>query len=137
MDNQPRLSPDGRWLAYSNNESGRDEVYVVPFPNTGTARWTISSAGASDPLWSHRGNELFFRDGSGDVFAVKISTTPNFSFGKPRRLFAAPFASFSQWGYDVSSDDQRFLMIHQLVASWPDTLIVIENWFEELKVNGH
>jgi len=58
----PALSPNGRWLAYVSNETGSDEIYVVPFPNTGTAKWPISASGGTEPAWSHRGNELFYRD---------------------------------------------------------------------------
>ena len=115
----PALSPDGHWLAYNSNETGRFEVYVVPFPNTTSAKWAISSGGGINPMWSHRGNELFYRGASGDIFAVRIRTAPRFSSGTPKRLFAAPFESFGYAGYAVSADDQRFLMIRNLAADTP------------------
>jgi DNA-binding SARP family transcriptional activator len=130
------LSPDGHWLAYNSNETGRFEVYVVPFPNTTAAKWAISSGGGINPMWSHRGNELFYRGASGDIFAAGIRTAPTFSSGTPKRLFAAPFESFGYTGYAVSADDQRFLMIRNLADDSPDKLIVVENWFEELKGAG-
>ena len=68
----PALSPDGRWLAYTSNESGQSEIYVVPFPNTGSAKWAVSTRGGTEPQWSHSGRELFYRDGSGNVVAVAI-----------------------------------------------------------------
>ncbi len=126
------LSPDGRWLAYNSNETGRFEIYVVPFPNTTAAKWAISSGGGINPMWSHRGSELFYRHVSGDLFVVGIKTSPTFSYGMPRRLFEAKRASFPFSGYAVSADDQRLLMIRLLSAGAPDKLIVVENWFEEL-----
>ena len=134
----PSPSPDGRWLAYTSNESGDYEVYVVPFPNTTAAKWVVSTHGGTEPRWSHSGNELFYRDASGNLAAVEVKTTPTFSTGRSTTLFpAAGFASFQfSPQYDVSLDDQRFLMIRPLAASGPDELIVVENWFEELKAKS-
>jgi serine/threonine-protein kinase len=136
QESLPALSPDGHWLAYNSNETGRFEVYVVPFPNTTSAKWAISSGGGINPMWSHRGNELFYRGASGDIFAVRIRTAPTFSSGTPKRLFAAPFESFGYTGYAVAADDQRFIMIRNLAADTPDKLIVVENWFEELNAKS-
>jgi DNA-binding SARP family transcriptional activator len=131
----PALSPDGRWLAYTSNETGADEVYVVPFPNTGTAKWAISAGGGTEPVWSHRGSELFHRDASGNLVAVEVNTSPTFSLGRATVLFpAARFTSLRfNPQYAVAPDDRRFLMIRPLETSTPDKLIVVENWFEELK----
>ena len=127
----PALSPNGRWLAYSSNETGADEIYVVPFPNTSAGKWAISAGGGTEPLWSHSGNELFYRAASGDLVAVAIHTQPRFSLGHSAALF--PTAGFTSHRfapqYAVSPDDRRFLMIR---AGTPDQLIVVENWFEEL-----
>jgi len=87
-------------------------------------------------MWSHSGNELFYRGAAGDIFAVSVKTSPSFSFGKPTRLFAAPWDQFGPTGYAVSQDDQRFLMIRKL-NSVPEKLIVVENWFEELKAKAN
>src|SRR5213594_1720745 len=78
----PALSPNGRWLAYVSNETGEDEIYVVPFPNTSVAKWAMSAGGGTEPLWSHRGSELFYRAASGDLVAVAINTNPRFSLGR-------------------------------------------------------
>jgi DNA-binding SARP family transcriptional activator len=130
------LSPNGHWLAYSSLESGTPlQIYVVPFPNSGAAKWVTASL-AINPMWSHNGNELFYRGAAGDIFAVNVKTSPSFSFGKPKRLFAAPWDQFGPTGYAVSQDDQRFLMIKKL-NSIPDKLIVVENWFEELKAKAN
>src|SRR5205807_10147700 len=128
----PVFSPNGRWLAYGSNESGEDEIYVVPFPNTGAGKRAISAGGGTEPLWSHRGNELFYRDASGDLVAIEVHTNPTFSLGRSVALF--PAAGFSSLRftpqYAVALDDRRFLMIRPLQTGTPDRLIVVENWFE-------
>src|SRR6184192_421411 len=132
------FSPNGRWLAYISNETGEDEIYVVPFPKTGAGKWAISAGGGTEPLWSHRGNELFYRDASGDHVAVEVHTNPTFSLGRSVALF--PAAGFSSLRfapqYAVAPDDQRFLMIRPLQTGTPDKLIVVENWFEELRAKS-
>jgi len=134
----PVFSPNGRWLAYSSNESGEDEIYVVPFPNTGAGKRAISAGGGTEPLWSHRGNELFYRDASGDLVAIEVHTNPTFSLGRSVALF--PAAGFSSLRftpqYAVALDDRRFLMIRPLQTGTPDRLIVVENWFEELRTKS-
>jgi Tol biopolymer transport system component len=134
----PALSPNGRWLAYVSNETGEDEIYVVPFPNTGTAKWAISAGGGTEPVWSHRGSELFYRDASGNLVAVKVNTSPTFSLGRATVLFpAARFTSLRfNPQYAVALDDRRFLMIRPLQTGAPDKLIVVENWFEELRTKS-
>jgi serine/threonine-protein kinase len=136
-EGEPAISRNGKWLAYDSDETGRDEIYVVPFPNTASARWAITSGGAHGAVWSHSGNELFYRDRSGDLFAVSVTTSPTFSVGKRKRLFSAPYEAYPPFiGYDVSADDQHFVMIRQAAKEHPDKLIEIENWFEELKANS-
>jgi dipeptidyl aminopeptidase/acylaminoacyl peptidase len=131
----PALSPNGRWLAYVSNESGEDEIYVVPFPNRGAAKWAISAGGGTEPAWSHRGSELFYRDASGNLVAVELNTNPTISLGRSTALFpAAGFTSIRFAAqYVVAPDDRRFLMIRPVETGTPDKLIVVENWFEELK----
>jgi serine/threonine-protein kinase len=134
----PVLSPDGRWLAYTSNESGRYEIYVVPFPSTGSAKWAVSTRGGTEPQWSHSGRELFYRDRSGNLVAARIRSAPTFSIGESTSLFpAADFAS-DEFGsvYAVAPDDQRFLMIRANAANRSDDLIVVENWFEEIKAKA-
>ncbi|MGH7652260.1 MAG: protein kinase domain-containing protein [Gemmatimonadaceae bacterium] len=132
----PAISPDGRWLAYTSNESGQFEIYVVPFPNTAAAKWAVSTSGGTEPLWSHSGKELFYRDGAGNLVAVEVQSTPTFSLGRSTALFPAPayvYVSFVGTAeYAVGPDDRRFLMIRQAAASAPDEIIVVDNWFEEL-----
>lgn len=134
----PALSPDGRWLAYTSNESGQYEIYVVPFPNTGAAKWGVSTHGGTEPRWSHSGSKLFYRDLGSDLVAVEVKTNRTFSPGPSTALFpAGGFASDErQPQYDVSSDDRRFLMIRPVAAGSADKLIVVDNWFEELKAKS-
>ena len=116
----------------------RDWHHAVPFPNTGTAKRAISEGGGTEPVWSHRGSELFYRDASGDLVAVEVHTNPTFSLGRATVLFpAARFTSLRfNPQYAVGPDDQRFLMIRPLQTGTPDKLIVVENWFEDLRAKS-
>jgi serine/threonine protein kinase/Tol biopolymer transport system component len=131
----PRFSPDGRWLAYVSNESGRYEIYVQPFPGPG-GKWQISTEGGTEPAWNRNGRELFFRSDD-KMMAVDIVTQPSFSAGKPRMLFQGPYerSPATSPNYDVSPDGQRFLMLKPVDAgeSAPAQINVVLNWFEELK----
>ena len=132
---QPTLSPDGRWLAYMSRETGSFEVYVVPFPNAGDAKWAVSTRGGAEPVWSHSGRELFYRNGLGEMVAVPVETEPTFSVGQPEVLFpATEFRSNAEHPqYDVTPDDQRFIMIRQIGEDVTGKLILVQNFFEELK----
>ena len=134
----PALSPDGRWLAYSSNETGDFEIYVVPFPNTRDAKWAISTGGGIEPVWSHRGSELFYVDSSENLVAVEVKTKPTFSVVRTTTLFPARAFGSSRLGaqFAVAPDDRRFLMIRPLETNSPDKLIVVQNWFEELKASA-
>lgn len=133
------LSPDGRWIAYESDETGRDEIYVRPFPRAESGgRRQVSSAGGDEPLWSHRGREIFYRAAFGEMMAVPVTTTPAFAPGTPHALFpAGKYArGLSYRAYDVSANDRRFLMLSPVsdsVAAAPTRLVVVENWFEELR----
>jgi eukaryotic-like serine/threonine-protein kinase len=130
----PRFSPDGRWLAYASNESGRPEVYVQPYPGPG-GKWQISVEGGTEPVWSRNGRELFYRSGN-KMMAVETTTQPGFSAGKPRLLFEGQYVltRFSEMSaaYDVSPDGQRFLMLKQ-GEQVPGQITVVQHWTEELK----
>jgi Tol biopolymer transport system component len=129
----PRLSPDGRWLAYISNESGRDEVYVQPFPGPG-GKWQISVSGGTEPVWSHTGGEIFFRSGD-KMMAVSVASGGSFSAETPRVLFEGRFVPSRRGdaAYDVSSDDRRFLMLQRDLQSVATHLNVILNFSEDLK----
>jgi serine/threonine protein kinase/Tol biopolymer transport system component len=131
----PRFSPDGRWLAYVSDESGRFEIYVQPYPGPG-GKWQISTEGGREPAWNGNGRELFYRSGD-KMMAVDITTQPGFSAGKPRVLFEGRYepAPGTTPNYDVSPDGQRFLMIKagESAQGAPTQINVVLNWFEELK----
>ena len=129
------VSPDGRWMAYSSDASGRSEVYVRPFPNVDDGRWQISREGGILPVWAADGQELFFRGATQpDMKVVSVETEPTFRPGNPEVLFAAPYRSrpaFRAW--DVAADG-RFLMVRDGAAGETTTahMVVVQNWFEEL-----
>jgi eukaryotic-like serine/threonine-protein kinase len=112
-DNAPRFSPDGTWVAYSSNVSGRQEVYLRPFEGEGQPI-AVSSNGGAYPFWRRDGNELFFLDPGDDVMAVSLTRSgPTIVPGKPERLFRIPLNDITRgsWApYGVSPDGQRFLL---------------------------
>ena len=129
------VSPDGRWMAYSSNESGQFELYVRPFPNVDDGRWQISRDYGRSPVWAADGDELFFRSLS-DMMAVSIETEPTFRPGNPEVLFAAPYRIDGPGrgrAWDVA-EDGRFLMVREGAAGETTTphMVVVENWFQEL-----
>ncbi len=106
------ISPNGRWIAYESNESGRNEVYVRPFPEVNTARWQISTDGGTRPLWARNGRELFYYALPGVVMAVPVVDGVSFAAGAPKVVFKGTYlAPFAGRMYDVSPDGRRFLMI--------------------------
>ena len=131
----PRFSPDGRWLAYISDESGRYEVYVQSYPGPG-GKWQVSTDGGTEPVWNRNGRELFYRSGD-KMMAVDIATQPSFSAGKPRMLFEGPYLPTQTTcpNYDVSPDGQQFLMLKpsEPAEAAPAQINVVLNWFEELK----
>jgi eukaryotic-like serine/threonine-protein kinase len=133
------VSPDGRWIAYDSDESGQFEVYVRAFPDTHNgSRWQLSSGGGRQPLWSHDGRELFFRDFSGNVMSVPVAPGPGFTPGRPARVFdGGNYAGGGAQGggrtYDVTADGRRFLMLKGGAARAAPELVVVLNWFEELR----
>jgi serine/threonine-protein kinase len=139
----PEFSPDGRWLAYVSNESGREEVYVQPYPGPGE-RHLISTNGGEQPAWSPNGRELFYvqsglNSGSSarTMMSVKVATAPAFQAGTPEPMFENTDLR-SNWGrsYDVAPDGQRFLLPLSLEAPSnlaPAQMIFVQHWLEELK----
>jgi dipeptidyl aminopeptidase/acylaminoacyl peptidase len=132
---EPALSPDGRWLAYVSDESGRSEVYVVPFPNTTDAKWTVSSSGGREPVWAHGVQQLFYKNSSDELVAAEILTDPMFSVGERRTLFSVLEYESDPYfrTYAVSPDDQRFAMIRNVAQELNYELVLVLNLFEELK----
>jgi serine/threonine-protein kinase len=132
------ISPDGRWLAYQSNSSGRNEIYVRPFPNVAAGQWVVSKSGGKMPAWS--ANELFFFDADGGFMRVPYDArSSSWHAGAPSKLLEARYytggnVTISRT-YDVSRDGQRFLMIKPSQSdslSAPGGLIVVQHWDQEL-----
>ena len=137
-EDRPQLSPDGRFLAYISDESGRTEIYVQPFPD-GAGKWQVSGNGGDQIRWSSDGSELFYVEGS-TLMAVSVSTEQGFTRGQPQMLFASPDLSSATSGgrsYDVSADGQRFVMTMPVgdgdEESAPPSIRVVQNWYEEFR----
>jgi hypothetical protein len=136
------LSPDGRWLAYTSDSSGEDEVYVRPFPDVNSGFTKVSQGGGTEPVWSHEGqNELFYRGADGRLWAVTYTAETEFEVESWEALFDARPYSANRVGltYTVAPSGDRFLMV-QPVSSGEDSgaeaeprLIQILNWFTELE----
>jgi serine/threonine-protein kinase len=129
------ISPDGHWMAYQSDESGRIEIYVRPFPEPGNTRFPVSNGGGIKPMWARDGRELYYLNGS-SIMAVPVQTSPSFVAGTPVRLFGGGyFSAILGRTCDVARDG-RFLMIRNPPldpATTPASMIVVQNWFEELK----
>ena len=138
-ERDPAVSRDSRWLAYVSNETGRNEVFVRPFPNVNDGKWPISNGGGVEPVWAHNGRELFFRNRATNEIAVAtFSTTGNsFELGSVTPLFRMPgifYNGLMPRVYDVALDDQSFLMTRPVdPQSGATSLILVQNFFEELK----
>ncbi|CAN5886684.1 hypothetical protein BH24ACI5_BH24ACI5_28430 [soil metagenome] len=125
-----RLSPDGRWIAYTSNESGRDEVYVRPFPALGR-RTQISREGGSHPVWATTGTELYFRDGP-DILAVPVRTTASdFDNGIPQKR-AAPAPRAGLDAFDVGPDGRLFVT-QSTPPQLPSAVHLVVGWLDELR----
>ncbi len=132
----PMFSPNGRWLAYTSDESGRDEVYVMAFPGPG-GKCQISADGGGEPLWAREGKELFYRNGN-RMMSVAVVTEPTFAAAAPRLLFERPYGKKLGLGlaglpdYDVAPGD-RFVMVSEIEErSAPTQLSVTLEWFGDL-----
>lgn len=137
MEHMAVFSPNGRWVAYASNESGRDEVYVRPFPRTEGIGRRVSIDGGTAPVWSRDGSELYFRSAAGELMAVPITLAPQLLIGSPRALFQVT-GTFRTSGnaaaYDVLTDG-RFVMVTEPDRPVTDRsqINVVQNWFDELE----
>jgi Tol biopolymer transport system component len=136
---QGRFSPDGRWFAYTSNETGREEVYVQSFPPSG-GKWQISTNGGVQARWRRDGRELYFHSASNEAMSVDISAAQNGAFkaGVPRKLFGVGLASrlSERNSWDVTPDGQRFLVnltSNQLAAAagLAAPITVVVNWLTD------
>ena len=127
-----RFSPDGRWLAYTSDESGRPEVYVQPFPGHG-GKWQISTAGGGQPVWNRNGKELFYASADNKLMAVDVKADSGFEAGTPRALFDVHVKSINGWKYDISPDGQRFLANTVIGEVKANPITLVQNWAENKK----
>ena len=133
LDNNPQVSPTGKWMAYQNNESGRMEVYLTPFPGGG-ARWQVSSGGGADPMWRGDGKEIYLLDPTDNLLAVDVdvsSGTPR--LGTPHKLFQAIGVQQQVGSYTVTRDGKRFLVNSGSTKQGSEPLTLVTNWTAELK----
>jgi Tol biopolymer transport system component len=131
----PKLSPDGRFVAYVSNESGQPEIYVRPFPG-GAGRWQASVNGGKQPRWRDDGKELFYVEEDTRLMAVPVEAGEGLTLGRPQRLFESADLMFrgNAWPqYDVSADGQRFLTSTPVDRDVPPALRIVLNWHEQFR----
>ena len=129
-----KVAPDGRWLAYASNETGRQEIYVRPFERPG-ARVQISTSGGSQPRWRRDGKELFFISEDGRLMAARLSAGDTLDVQPPELLPIAVERDITGWRYtyDVAEDGQRFLAIRSAGADPTPSTMVMVNWAAGLR----
>jgi len=141
-EQEPAFSPDGRWMAYSSNESGHHEVFVRPFPSggpSGAGKWPISTAGGRYPMWSRDGRELFY-EGLDNRIMVAACTAKGDSFaaGKPRPWSATQLLDLAgHWNLDLAADGKRFVAAMPQADSGPPKgsvhVTFLLNFFDEVR----
>ena len=139
-EQDPVVSPDGRWIAYASDETGENHVYVRPFPDVNGGRWQISTEPARYPRWAHNGRELFYQDNgpSPDMWVVEYATGDAFQLGSRVRLFDSPgWVGSGQYGeaFEIEPGDERFIVpvIPQRGEATEALYVLINNFFGELE----
>jgi serine/threonine-protein kinase len=136
VEDQPELSPDGRWLAYQSDESGRPEIYVRPYPDVDAGKWQISDGGGTEARWSPDGSRLYFL-GATEMMATEVELEPAFRRQTPTPLFALD--AYDRGGvrnYDLGADGERFLMRRRGAspeATQQARVVIVQNWVDELE----
>jgi serine/threonine-protein kinase len=141
MRNADIYPPDGRWIAYESTESGASQIFVRPFPNVDGGRWQVSTDGGRAPVWSRDGRELFYVPATGGLMAVSVTPGTTLTFSTPTRVVNGSYLGMLSGligrMYDVSPRGDRFLVMKsaadQQPQSVPDSIVVAQNWIEELK----
>jgi Tol biopolymer transport system component len=131
-EDQGQFSPDGHWLAYTSNESGQGEIYVIPFPPSSSGvKWLVSRGGGVQPRWRRNGRELFYISPDSKMMSVEVNTQTVFQSGTPHALFQTEIVNTGirtgPVSWDLAPDGNRFLII---TANSSDTssLTVALNW---------
>ena len=133
------ISPDGRWLAYEANDSGRFEIYVRPYPDVNSGLSVVSTAGGTKPIWARSGQELIYVSPTGALMRVGVTRGPSWSATTPSVVVKEGYFTNPVWwgrSYDMSADGQQFLMIKEGGPDGtapPTSLVVVQHWVEELK----
>ena len=137
-EGQGKFSPDGRWIAYASDESGKAEIYVQSFPGLGGGKWQISMDGGTQPRWRHDGKELFFLS-HGRIMSAEIKQSSSFEAGAPAVLFEIPLEMYSSPGsgvnnssvdYASSTDGMRFLVNAWVEDPGLAPIAIVENWHQ-------
>jgi serine/threonine-protein kinase len=128
-ERNPVISPDGKWVLYDASTTGTTDVYVRPFPNAAAALYQVSTGGGRNAAWSRDGREIFFTNGNNELARVAVVPGNSFSVADQRVLFS--LRGVTNW--DVAPDGERFVMIRDRAGKERTKLIVVENFFEELK----
>jgi len=129
----PEVSPDGKWMAYQSNESGRWEIYITAFPGGG-AKWQVSGVGGASAKWRKDSKEIFYLDLSDNLVAVDVNASgSSVQLGTPHTLFQAIGVQREYGPYDVSADGKRFLLNSGNLNKSSDPFTLVQNWPAELK----
>jgi len=130
-----QFSPDGKWVAYASNETGKWEIYVTSFPDA-RGKWQVSTGGGEQPRWRSDGKELFYLSSDYKMMAAPVTMGANFDAGVPAALFQAtprqPVSTNDQFAYDVSRDGQRFLILTQVKQPDTQPMSIVLNWAAKL-----
>jgi serine/threonine-protein kinase len=139
VERNPAIAPNGRFLACNSDESGRQEIYVRPFPDVGARRWQISPDGGAFPVWTRGGREIIYTDSHSRIMAaaVRANGVGEFEVSRPEPLFT--FAGSAGYGldrdFDVTHDGERFLFLASAGPPLNEAaaeLVLVQNWVEEL-----
>ena len=139
LERNGTISPDGHWLAYEADDSGRFEIYVRPYPEVNSSLSPVSTNGGTKPLWTRDGKELIYVSPTGALMSVGVKLGSTFSATKPSVVVKEGYFTNPPWwgrSYDVSPDGKRFLMIKEGGPGGttpPASLVVVQHWFEDLK----
>ena len=134
----PAVSPDGKWLAFTSNESGNNEVYVRPFPDTRGGRWQVSNGGGLEPAWAPQGRELYYVSPNGHLMAAEVRTNPTFSVAGTSTLFDVSgfFTDLFHQAYAVEPSGRSFLVFaprRQAVERRSPPVVWVDGWFRDLE----
>ena len=124
---QAKFSPDGHWIAYVSNESGKEEVYVMPFPEHG-GKWQVSTAGGRAPIWTRGGREIVYQSPGDELMSVDVRTNPSFQAGIPKTLFKTNLQPPPGRQWDATPDGERFLVNLRPGEQTSSPITLVQNW---------